>query len=518
METPGPALHVGDRVAWEGTNLVVLDDELLERLNRPYLSASTAKALHSCPARWVGEKAMPSGFDLFGAAELGTAAHTVLERLFGLAPGRRDARHAAAILTEMSKEAPAADDDVDYARAIGADPVLHTQWVAAVVNAYSGIFTIEDPASVSVHARELRLDGIEIAGVPFKGFIDRVDELPDGLEVVDFKTGKDKSKPNRFFDDDHGDQIRLYVEALRVKLGEKPRAGLLYYIQHGTKRRVGLSATEINKTKRGFAESWRTLQRSAETRQFATRDSALCGWCPLVNACPLAAGNGRSDRKGGAPAATDLAISTLPAPGSVSAVPGAGPFAADPVRSDGRAAHTSGGDAPHLSTGGDPMSTTQRPWREAKPYDGAEIDGHLSLNSYAATAVFGLSTLAAELLAEAGMKVGPTPVKALAALLAQTVLDAQAEVTNGSTEWQEGANTRLRGALRSAIEVVPLPFGGDEAAWATWKDRAQRFMVAVAATAIDLYDNGPVVDLAALATSITPKAATTTPAAVAAAA
>ena len=515
MDTPTPALYLGDRVAWRGTKLVIADEELLARVNRPYLSASTAKAMHSCPSRMVADRAMPSGFDLFGAPELGTAAHSVLERLFGLPPGRRDKQHAAAILTEMTREAPVIDDDVDYARAIGADPVRHTQWVAAVSNAYSGVFEIEDPTDVQVYATELRLDGIEIAGVPFKGFIDRIDVLPDGgLRVVDFKTGKDRSKVNKFYDDDHGDQIRLYVEALTVKLGEKPKAGHLYYIQHGKQRRVAISNTEVNKTKRGFVASWKALQEAAASGQFDTKDSPLCGWCPLVNSCPLAAANGRTDRKGGAPSAIDLGIPSLRPDGSL--IPLVTPKSrwSDAVSPAADAAHMTSGDAPRAIDERDTMSSNDRPWREAKPYDGAEVDGHLSLNSYAATAVFGLSTLAAELLAKADMKVGPTPVKAIAGLLAQTVLDAQAQVTNGSRDWQDGANTRLRGALRSSLDVIPLPFGGNEAAWADWKDRTQRFMVAIAATAIDLYNSGPTVAFDALA-AIQPK---TTPAAVRAAA
>lgn len=153
-------------------------------------------------------------------------------------------------------------------------------------------------------------------------------------------------------------------------------------------------------------------------------------------------------------------------------------------------------------------SRTERPWREAKPYEGSDIDGHLSLNSYAATAVYGLSTLAAELLAKAeGQKVGPTQVKLLTGVLANVVLDAQAQVTNGSRDWQEGSNTRLRGVLRTAIEVIPLPFGKGEADWTTWAQRTVRFMVAVSATAIDLYDNGPLADFAALAQATTAQVA-----------
>lgn len=902
MESTSPALYLGNRVAWDGDRLIVTDDELLARINKPYLSASTAKSMHSCPSRMVSDRAMPSGFDLFGAAELGTAAHTVLERLFTLPPGRRDRQHAAAILTELSREAPHFEDDVDYARSIGADPVRHTQWVAAVSNAYSGVFDIEDPKAVEVFATEMMLDGVLVAGVPFKGFIDRIDKLEGGgLGVVDFKglaldtpiptpsgwttmgelhvgdqvlgsngrpvnvtvksgihhrpcyritfsdgstvvcdnvhlwnvteskggrastttlgadalyerftalaaagrtrsltitnaapldlpegdlpidpwvlgawlgdgktngstitvgrddaddmltllkqhwhgqvlvepaslasgsalavtlaqpdpercgmghdpssltrypyagrrdvvacsecsrarteghrtgsgwavkgnpgrtniglrtlladtglrgnkhipvaylrasreqrlallqglmdtdgswnakrhravlvttvkviadavaelvvslgvtpqrharpyvnatrpdataytvefaavgfnpfrlprkaaavdahqraggstvratrrtivamepvasvptqciavdaedrlylcgplmvpthnTGKDKSKVSAKFNDDHGDQIRLYVEALRVKLGEKPRAGHLYYIQHGKRRRVAIGNTDVNKTKRGFAESWSALQKAVECREFETRDSPLCGWCPLVNSCPTAAKNGRFDRKGGAPTAIDLGIPSLRPDGTViPLVTTPSKWASSGARPADAAHMPDGAEPPRDPDGGDMSSRTDRPWREAKPYDGADIDGHLSLNSYAATAVYGLTTLAAELLVKAGQKVGPSQVKLLAGVLASTVLDAQEQVTNGSRDWQEGSNTRLRGVLRSAIDVIALPFGQDEAAWATWQTRTVRFMVAVSATAIDLYDNGPVADLAALA-------------------
>ena len=73
-----PGVFLGERVAWSGNALTILDDELLAKIDRPYLSASTAKSMHSCPARLVADRSMPRGFDLFGAAELGSAAHTVL--------------------------------------------------------------------------------------------------------------------------------------------------------------------------------------------------------------------------------------------------------------------------------------------------------------------------------------------------------------------------------------------------------------------------------------------------------
>lgn len=124
---------------------------------------------------------------------------------------------------------------------------------------------------------------------------------------------------------------------------------------------------------------------------------------------------------------------------------------------------------------------------EAKPWE-ATVGGELNLASYAATATIGLSSLAAELLSENGQKVGPSTVGALTGQLAKVVLDAQAEVTGGSRDWSEGSNTRVRGALRTVIGIVPLPFGGDADAWATWQARATRFATAMVTTGVALYD------------------------------
>lgn len=919
METIAtPSLYMGDRVAWLDGKLIVTDDELLAKVDRPYLSASTSKSMHSCPARMVSDRAVPSGFDLFGATEKGSAAHTVLERMYQLPPGRRDAQHAMAILTEMSKEEPQFDGDVDYAKMLGSDQVRYNQWIAAIDASYRGVFTIEAPRDVDVHSTELRLDGVEVAGVPFKGFIDRIDHLKrGGLGVVDYKglaldtpiptptgwttmgalkvgdqvlgtaglpvnvtvksqvhnrpcyrltfsdhssvvcdnvhlwtvseskqgrlststlgadelfsrfealavegtprslsianaaplnlpvastlpidpwllgawlgdgktdgasftvgkqdaddmltllkqhwvgrvtveprslasaslpltvsmsapepdqcgmghgsermirrtyvgrrdtiacaecsrlhsaathagvawgvkrnpdrwnvslrtvlsdagflgnkhvpveylrgsrdqrlallqglmdtdgywnptriravlvttrkqiadaaaelvvslgvtpqlharpyvnavrpdataytieftpvgfnpfllprkavqvdqflrenhsrpralrrvivsmvevesvptqciqvdapdslylcgplmvpthnTGRDLAKPNPRFDDAHGDQIRLYVEGVRVMTGEKPKAGHLLYISHGTSRRVNISDADIAKTKRGFAASWDALRTAVDARNFGTKVSPLCGWCPLVNSCPTGRDAGKTDKKGGAPSAVDLGIPSLRRDGKSIPLVGHAAKWADPAAVAGsvpepvHAAHLSSGEEPPRNTdeGANGMTDNSRPWKEAKPYEGSDIDGHLSLNSYAATAVFGLSSLAAEQLAKHGQRVGPASVKALTALLASVVLDAQDTVTNGVHDWQYGANTRLRGVLRTSLDIIPLPFGEDEEAWAKWVKRTNGFIVAVAATAIDLYDNGPVVDLAALA-SMAPAAA-----------
>lgn len=501
--------YQGDRLAWDNGSLVVTDPALLSRLDKPHLSASTAKAIHSCPARLVGDKALPQATDIFSATEKGTAAHLVLERLFGLDPGRRDDQHAAKILTDLILLDPE-PDQVDYARAIGADPVRHTQWIAAISAAYSGIFKIEDPTSVEVYELEMRLDGFEVAGVPFKGFIDRVDgNLETGLKVKDYKTGKDGSRPNPRWSDDHGDQIRLYVLALLAKLGIKAVEGALYYIEHGTHRTVDLSQRALDATARGFAQSWTDLRASVDSATFKAKPSALCGWCPIVNACPVA----REKRKDTDPrdtkaSAIELGIPTLRPhdapllPGAdVPAAPATAPAPMAPAAAaaePARAAHLTGEEAQQgatTQTKEDPMTATTRGAREEDKSWVPTVGGVLNLNSYAAMGTIGLAALSAELLSERkedldviGVKMNPSSLRALSAVLARVTLAVQAAITDGSTNWGEGANTRVRGALRSVIVAIPLPFGGDAEAWAKWEARATTMTRAIVVTGIDLFD------------------------------
>lgn len=506
-------IYQGDRLAWDAGHLVVTDPGLLTRLDKPHLSASTAKSIHSCPARLVGEKALPQATDIFSATEKGTAAHLVLERLYELDPGRRDKKHAAKILTDMLRLDPE-PDQVDYAAALGADPVRHTQWIALISAAYSGIFEIEDPTAVTIYEREMRLDGFEVAGVPFKGFIDRVDgDLESGLRVVDYKTGKDVSRPNPRFSDDHGDQIRLYYAALLAKLGVKAVAGALYYIEHGTQRTVDLSQRAVDKTTAGFVQSWNDLRSSVATATFKAKPSALCGWCPLVNACPVAREKRKdTDPRDSKASAIELGIPTLrpvgaplppgadrparpapqPAPAPAANIPA--PASAEPAR----AAHLTGEEAQQGATHQtkeDPMTSTTRGAREeAKPWE-STVNGELNLASYDAIGTIGLASLSAELLSERkadleaiGVKVAPATLRALTAVLARVVQTVQAKITNGSTNWSEGSNTRVRGALRSVIVAIPLPFGGGAEDWAKWETRATTFTAAIVNTGIDLFD------------------------------
>nr|WP_276513276.1 PD-(D/E)XK nuclease family protein [Cellulomonas hominis] len=458
------------------------------------MSASTAKAIHSCPARLVGDKALPRGFDLLGAPERGTAAHLVLERLYELPPGQRDRQHAMKILTDLVLLEPG-PDEVDYAAALGSDPVRYATWIASVTNAFQGIFELESPPAVEVWARELRLDRFEVAGVPFKGFVDRIDGDPDtGLKVIDYKSGK---VPKLQYGDDHGDQMRLYAEALLAGLGHTVAAAQLLYIEKVVSRDVDLSPQAIDNTKRGFVRSWEDLRGYVERSAFPAKPSALCGWCPLVNSCPVARpARNPADPRGSKPSAIDLGIPTLRAGGRPEPVPV--PAAAPGASAAAAAAHTSSRDAhqgaAHRSEE-DPMTSRTRGAREEAKQWESTVNGELNLASYDAIGTIGLASFATELLAEReadlkvhGLAMNPATLRALTAALGRIVLAVQSDITGGSRSWAEGSNTRVRGALRSVIGARPLPIGADGATWAEWEKRVFAFTRAIVQTGIDLFD------------------------------
>ena len=555
LRPPRPA---ATGLAWDGNRLNITSDDVMARVDRPYLSVSTSQAMAGCPARFVAEKSMPEGVDLFSPSSLGTAAHTIGERLYQLGPTRRDRRTATSIMLGLARELTETYPEVM------SDPVTYHRWCEEVSHRYGGIFEMEDPAEVQTLYTERKFDGVEVAGVPAMGFIDRQEEIEArnkvGSRVVDYKFGKAK-KAGAYGRDDHGDQLRIYAEAVRIKDGVLPLEAKVLYVTHRQAVRVPLGPKYMKPTLAKFSQAWTDLRTYVDQASFPTRTSPLCGWCPLVNACPVARAEGKVDRVGNAPTEVDLGIPTLRpmtstsiatgatgggygstsapeyapdpydeppadlydevppdpqdfavAPEVIAAAaafaptsPGAGDIAPDPTHDMGEsdAGRTAQPDDDHDE--GETMST--QPWREAKPWEGSVVDGHLSLNSYAATAVFGTTELAVEALHDAGQPVSPATVGALASLFARVISEAQSTVTDGDRDWQSGANTRMRGALRTVIATVPIPFGASSDDWNQWSTVATRRCVSIATVALNLFNNGPSADdVMVLAEKTTPVA------------
>jgi len=474
-------------------HLTVSHPDLAASLDRPYMSVSSAKSLHRCPAQFAADRALARHFDLFGAAEIGNAAHTIMERLLQLPSQRRTEQNAAALLVELAREEPPADG-VDYAKHLGTDPVRYAQWIAAVQHAYTGLFKIEDPRDVDLVAAEFRLDNVQLEGVPFFGFIDRVDRIDyrgeKVLRVVDYKTGSPKLKKPTRFDDDHGDQVQIYVEAFQTMTGERPKRGVLYYTQNGGgQRAVAVARNVTSQTVTKIVVAWAELQRCRTTNSYPARTSALCGWCPLVNVCPSAHAAHLSDRKGGAPSAEDLGF---PTPVTLTVTPPTGGEVAGHDLTEPPTEQVTGD-----TTEGTVMTETMdQPmvWPEAKPFDDVVLqtrNGNVpNLSSYAAGTAYGLTALAVQLLDNAKQPLTQNTIRAMADTLATMHRKIQYKVTGGDHP-NMGAATRMSGAMRTAIELCPPPFGAPMAEFTAWVNQVVNRAVAIATIANSMLVDGP---------------------------
>ena len=501
------SLDLGRFMAWDNDSLVVTDQATLDKVERKALSPSTSKSMSSCQSRWLVERVLPREENPFDPAPLGTSGHLCLERMF-LKPGEQ--RTADQLMIEVLTLA----DETWGTDVHGSKLAEKHRWVGEVHSKISLIFNMEDPTKVVVHTNELEMNEVKISGVPFIGFIDRVDIVTDengveGICVIDYKTGK-VPKNITMFGDDHGDQLRLYALAYFAKYGVMPVSALIYYTAYGQVKKVSLAKSALNKTLRAFQTSWNSHNTAIETAHFNTKPSALCGWCPAVESCGSAIKKdgtmyARSPRAG---AFVELGIPTF----TERVIPVESPYDGDDepifdesmIRDSNESGLITDKHAKQSKKGGDKSAeksqkgtqhTEENMSSDVKGLFGPEVkpwetpgDDRLNPNAFAATAVFGIVEIAVEALAESKEKMSPKSVRAVSGTLAKVVLDAQIAL-EGDVDWNAGLNTRLRGALRTTLKTMPLPFGGSAEDWETWVATATRRVLSTAVMAAALFDD-----------------------------
>lgn len=118
----------------------------------------------------------------------------------------------------------------------------------------------------------------KIAGDVIKGAIDRIDKLPDGtLEIVDYKTGKTKTK----LDFAAKRQLILYQLFIEEFLGVKVGALSYYYLESGEKFTFTATAKDITKLQLEIKEEIAAIKR----RNFAPTPSMMCEFCDFNSIC-----------------------------------------------------------------------------------------------------------------------------------------------------------------------------------------------------------------------------------------
>ena len=230
-----------------------------------------------CARRWkfryVDKLADPPG----EGAVAGTFAHRVLEELLALDPAERTLESARALASAEWAETTT-DEDFE-ALGLDADGVRNFKWAAW--RAIEGLWDLEDPKTVDIVATETKV-ATEIGGVPFIGYIDRVEADSGGLVVSDYKSGR---APGRKFAEGRLEQVLLYAAALAEIHGTAPvRARLMYLGQRIDE--VEVTPDALAEVTRRLSETWEELQGCAATGDFPPRPGPLCGWCAFVSHCP----------------------------------------------------------------------------------------------------------------------------------------------------------------------------------------------------------------------------------------
>ena len=242
-----------------------------------HLSPSSASMFRQCPQRWkfryVDKLPDPPG----ESAVAGTFAHRVLEELLGLDPDERTPQSAKQIASAVWAETTAGKDFV----ALNLDPdgVRNFKWTAW--RAIEGLWDIEDPKEVDILETETRVS-VSLDGVPFVGYIDRVEQDADGLVVSDYKSGR---APRRRYSESRLEQVLLYAAALAEIHGTLPvRARLMYLGQRIDETAV--TAEAIAEVTGRLVETWDELLERTTTGDFPPQPGPLCGWCAYVRSCP----------------------------------------------------------------------------------------------------------------------------------------------------------------------------------------------------------------------------------------
>lgn len=269
------------------------------------LSPSAAALWSQCQQRWwfryVDRLPEPPPGE---PAVLGTFVHRILELLLAEPADGRSLEQARALARVAWAEVEASDDwsALDLDERAGR---RFRQRAWATVEAY---FSCESPADVRPVARELEVRA-EVGGVPFRGFIDLVEEHagtgatddgPQPIVITDYKTGRPPApgKPwSAVQDAERLLQPQWYAAALAATGEHHPvRARLLYFAALDDPRGPGFATRTreiaIDLTEASLDEAAAELRRRWDeigvARERGTVESSpgpLCGWCPFVAVC-----------------------------------------------------------------------------------------------------------------------------------------------------------------------------------------------------------------------------------------
>jgi putative RecB family exonuclease len=218
------------------------------------------------------------------AATRGTVVHAVLERLFDLPAPERTAERAVTTVRPEWERLLEAEPDIAQLFADDADGTALAAWLSGAEDLVRQYFSLEDPTRLEPAERELYVETPLDSGLVLRGYVDRLDEAPDGaLRVVDYKSGK---APGPGWESRAMFQMKFYALALWKLHGRIPRLLQLIYLGSGEILRYEPDEADLRATERKVGALWIAIERAVTTGDWRAKPSRLCDWCSFQSLCP----------------------------------------------------------------------------------------------------------------------------------------------------------------------------------------------------------------------------------------
>lgn len=119
--------------------------------------------------------------------------------------------------------------------------------------------------------------------ITLKGRIDRIDDTEDGIEIIDYKTGKSKATEDIRLDDK--EQLIIYQIAAEDILKLKPAKLTYYYVEDGGRVSFLGSPKDKDKVLKSISDTVEAMRQSS----FKATPGFLCKYCDFKNICEFRA-------------------------------------------------------------------------------------------------------------------------------------------------------------------------------------------------------------------------------------
>ncbi|PYX32867.1 MAG: hypothetical protein DMG80_07105 [Acidobacteria bacterium] len=233
------------------------------------LSASAITTYESCPLRFKLEREWNLPHDVSAALHYGAVMHGVLRTLY-------DARRFSRLISDAELFELLRQGLADAGIADRYQYELYLKQGTEQLRQFLEL--IHSSPQPDILNTEQNFD-LQVGATKLRGRVDRIDRCgPDGVAIVDYKTGKPQSQE----DADESLQLSLYALAAKEVWGHNVSQLIFYNLENNT-------AVTTTRNEAQLEEAKMRVQKVAESvaaGEFHAKPGYQCVFCPYRNLCP----------------------------------------------------------------------------------------------------------------------------------------------------------------------------------------------------------------------------------------